>query len=200
MDTFSHALWGWGLFGFRGFPWLALFFGALPDLLSFGMLSISRFFSGTFTFGPPKLESIPAWTISLYNCTHSLVIACIVVSIVYVQRKDIGFAMFAWPFHILLDIPFHEGGYFPTKMFWPLSDFFIDGVPWHTPWVWIPNLAGLLAFFFYRWLQRRTIHNKVQLSSRAVRRGKPRDWPHQCNRIRDSVTWCSSLDRFQSPV
>ena len=30
MDTLSHALWGKGLFGYRGNPWLALFFGAMP--------------------------------------------------------------------------------------------------------------------------------------------------------------------------
>ncbi len=37
MDTLSHALWGRGLFGYRGMPWLALFFGAMPDLASFGV-------------------------------------------------------------------------------------------------------------------------------------------------------------------
>ena len=38
MDTFSHALWGRGLFGFRGHPWLALMWGAMPDLVSFGAI------------------------------------------------------------------------------------------------------------------------------------------------------------------
>ena len=40
MDTLSHALWGKGLFGHRGMPWLALFFGAMPDLASFGAFII----------------------------------------------------------------------------------------------------------------------------------------------------------------
>jgi len=154
VDTFSHALWGLGLFGFRGFPWLALFFGALPDLFSFGILHFIRLLNGEWEIGPPKLETIPSWTFSVYDSTHSLVIACIVIGIVYVQRKDMAFAMLGWPFHILLDIPFHEGGYFPTKMLWPLSDFFIDGIPWATPMVWIPNLAGLLVISVYRWHQR----------------------------------------------
>ncbi|GIT57595.1 MAG: hypothetical protein Ct9H300mP18_10240 [Candidatus Neomarinimicrobiota bacterium] len=46
MDTLSHALWGRGLFGHRGMPWLALFFGAMPDLASFGVLYY-KYFSGS---------------------------------------------------------------------------------------------------------------------------------------------------------
>ena len=32
MDTFSHALWGKGLFGYRKYRFLAIFFGAFPDV------------------------------------------------------------------------------------------------------------------------------------------------------------------------
>lgn len=43
MDTFSHALWGYGLFGFRksprlAYPKFAALMGAMPDLISFGAL------------------------------------------------------------------------------------------------------------------------------------------------------------------
>ena len=42
MDTLSHTLWGKGLFGYRKYgPW-ALLFGALPDLLSFGLYFLVR--------------------------------------------------------------------------------------------------------------------------------------------------------------
>ena len=62
MDTLSHALWGRGLFGYRGHKWLAIFFGAMQDLFSFGILIIVRLFSGNYTYeGPPNLESIPSW-------------------------------------------------------------------------------------------------------------------------------------------
>ena len=62
MDTLSHALWGRGLFGYRGYKWLAIFFGAMPDLFSFGILIIVRIFSGNYTYsGPPSLENIPNW-------------------------------------------------------------------------------------------------------------------------------------------
>jgi len=63
MDTLSHALWGRGLFGYRGMPWLALFFGAMPDLASFGVLIVINIFSGSIPqfSGPPPLESLPDW-------------------------------------------------------------------------------------------------------------------------------------------
>jgi len=46
MDTFSHALWARGLFGYRSRPWIALFFGAMPDLVSFGILLLIRILGG----------------------------------------------------------------------------------------------------------------------------------------------------------
>ena len=36
--------------------------------------------------------------------------------------------MLAWPFHIILDFPFHSKEYFPTKIIWPVSDFSFDGI------------------------------------------------------------------------
>lgn len=150
MDTFSHALWGYGLFGFRGHARLALLFGALPDLLSFGLLLVIRISTGDFYFGKPDLDSIPGWTFIIYDFTHSLIIAGLAITLVAIKWRAISYAMLAWPFHILLDIPFHSAEFFPTKMLWPLSSFTIDGISWATPWIWYSNLAGLLLLFIYR--------------------------------------------------
>ncbi len=51
MDTLSHALWGYGLFGYRKHARLALLFGALPDLCSFGAYLVSRLIDGSFQAG-----------------------------------------------------------------------------------------------------------------------------------------------------
>ena len=151
MDTFSHALWGKGLFSYRGLPWVALFFGAFPDLFSFGILFILRIFTGEFSSGPPPLETIPTWVFVNYNISHSFISAFIAIGIVLLYRKNIAFAMLAWPFHIVLDFPFHTKDYFPTKFFWPLSNFFVDGIPWNIPEVWFPNIAGIILLFMYRY-------------------------------------------------
>ncbi|HIA30902.1 MAG TPA: hypothetical protein EYN82_04740 [Candidatus Marinimicrobia bacterium] len=155
MDTVSHALWGFGLFGYRRFPWLAAFFGAFPDLVSFGVLFIKRIVTGEFHFGAPPLDTIPQWVFISYNYSHSFIIAFLFLGIVSIFRKNWAFAMLGWPFHILLDFPFHTKAYFPTKLFWPLSNITIDGIPWTHPAIWFPNLAGIIILFFWRWRLKR---------------------------------------------
>ena len=154
MDTLSHALWGKGLFGYRGLPLVALFFGALPDLFSFGILFVQRIFTGKFSLGPPPLEAIPTWVFINYNISHSFISALIAIGIVLLYRKDIAFAMLAWPFHIVLDFPFHSKDYFPTKLFWPISNYYIDGIPWNISEVWFPNIAGIILLFIYRYQKK----------------------------------------------
>ena len=155
MDTFSHTFWGLGLFVHRGFPWLAAFFGAFPDLVSFGILFIKRIVTGEFHFGAPPLDTIPQWVFISYNYSHSFIIAFLFLGIVSIFRKNWAFAMLGWPFHILLDFPFHTKAYFPTKLFWPLSNISFDGIPWTHPAVWFPNLAGIIILFFWRWRLKR---------------------------------------------
>ena len=152
MDTLSHALWGKGLFGYRGYGRLAIFFGAMPDLLSFGLLFILQIFTGNYAYdGPPSKASLPSWLFFNYDLLHSFVTAFLVIGIVYYFNKSLAFPMLAWPFHILLDFPFHSKEYFPTKIIWPISKTFsFDGIPWSNPEIWFPNLAGIILLFWYR--------------------------------------------------
>jgi hypothetical protein len=69
-------------------------------------------------------------------------------------KKGIAFAMLAWPFHIILDFPFHSKAFFATPIFWPLSDFRIDGIPWSHWYIWYPNIAGILILLTYRYRQK----------------------------------------------
>ena len=152
MDTLSHALWGKGLFGYRGYTRLAIFFGAMPDLFSFGIFFVVQILRGNYSYnGPPKLEIIPNWVFFNYDLFHSFIVAFLFIGIVYFFKKSIAFAMLAWPFHILLDFPFHSKEYFPTKFLWPINDFSNDGIPWSNPEVWFPNLAGIILLYIYRY-------------------------------------------------
>lgn len=151
MDTLSHTLWGAGLFGKRGSFMLAMFFGALPDLVSFGLWLPAHLLANGFQFGKPDLALIPGWVIFQYNLFHSLLVAFAAMGLVALWRKEVAFAMLAWPFHILLDIPFHTAEFFPTQFLWPASAVFYDGVAWSNPWVWYSNIAGLIVLFFWRW-------------------------------------------------
>ncbi|CAN2044784.1 Metal-dependent hydrolase [Candidatus Magnetomoraceae bacterium gMMP-1] len=163
MDTFSHGLWGYALFGHRGYPKLALLFGVLPDLLSFGVLILIRLINGTYIWGKPDIALIPQWTFVLYDCFHSLFISLTCIALVTLFNKRIAFAMLAWVFHIFLDIPFHSVEYFPTKMIWPLSDFVINGIPWSTPFIWFSNIAGLIIVLSYRLKVKNLTHKSLDL-------------------------------------
>jgi hypothetical protein len=158
MDTLSHALWGNGLFGYRGHWKLAIFFGAMPDLVSFGVLFVVKFFDGSLKYGGlPTLESLkqlepfPDWLFFMDNLSHSFLTAFIVIAIVAKFKKELVWPMLAWPFHIVLDFPFHTKEFFPVKIFWPLSNVHFDGIPWSSPEVIIPNCAGIILLYIYRY-------------------------------------------------
>jgi hypothetical protein len=150
MDTLSHTLWGYGLFGYERYAALAMLFGAMPDLISFGAYMLIQIVQGTWHPGPPPVASLPQWLFTSYAFGHSFIISLSFVSVVALLRRPIAFAMLAWPFHIMLDFPFHSFKYFPTPIFWPLSDFKLDGIPWTHWYIWLPNVAGLILLFYYR--------------------------------------------------
>ena len=151
MDTLSHALWGKGLFGYRKYRWYSFLFGALPDLFSFGIYFIhSIFFSSSPVMGRPTRSEIPEWVYSLYDISHSLVIASIIIFIVYKINKEFAFPMLAWPAHIILDFFTHSIEFFPTPILWPISDFKFDGIPWSNPIIFFTNVLLIFLLFIYR--------------------------------------------------
>ena len=152
MDTFSHALWGKGLFGYRKYRWFSLLFGAIPDLLSFGLYFLFNLIINPFNIelGKPEISEIPVWVFKLYDFSHSIIIAFIFIVIVYKINKDFCFPMLAWPFHIILDFFTHSIEYFPTPIFWPISDYRFDGVPWSNPYIMIINFIGIFLIFILR--------------------------------------------------
>ncbi len=161
MDIISHGLYGGVAFGRKSkiSYWKAFFFGIMPDLFSFGILfalSILSIASGPdFSAGPPDPASIPQYVHSLYNVTHSLVIAGIVIGIVWFVRKKPLVEMFAWPLHMLVDIPTHSSSFFPTPFLWPVSDFHVDGISWGTPYIFIPNVILLIALYTWFYFSKR---------------------------------------------
>ena len=158
MDTLSHALWGKGLFGYRKYRWYAIIFGATPDLLSFGAYTLFSLITDptNFKLGKPSLEELPSWVFTLYDFSHSLIIASICIAIVYRINKDFCFPMYAWPFHIVLDFFTHSKEYFPTPIFWPLSNYRFDGIPWSNPYIWFSNIFCIFLIFIYRYKKNKT--------------------------------------------
>lgn len=165
MDIISHGLYGGVSFGRKNklSYWKSFLFGVMPDLFSFGILfalSILSLASGPdFSNGPPDPSSIPQYVHALYNVTHSFVVAGIVIGIVWFVRKSPMMELFAWPLHILVDIPTHANSFFPTPFLWPVSSYTVDGIGWGTPIIFIPNLVILAVL--YLWFYISTRKNKT---------------------------------------
>lgn len=133
----------------RRFFWAALF-GMLPDLLAFGPFFIYRMLSGTFVWGRPEVSSIPGAVFMAYNFSHSLFTAAVMWLLIrYAVSKELTLAAWAYPLHILLDIPTHDRSFFPTPFLYPLLDVKVDGISWANPYFMIFNYTALLTVYFF---------------------------------------------------
>lgn len=150
MDIISHALWSGALFKSVNLKlkkkkfnfWWAAFWGGFPDVFAFVIPGVIFFFVLLFEKGlnfaswVPVLQSSPYLNIfsMLYNISHSLIIFTAVFLIVWLIFKKPIWILFGWLLHILIDIPTHLKTHFATPMFWPVSNFKINGlIYWREP-------------------------------------------------------------------
>ena len=80
-----------------------------------------------------------------------MVTASIFILIAYKINKDFAWPMLAWPMHIIVDFFTHSIDVFPTPIFWPISDFRFDGIPWSNPYILGTNFILIFLIFIYRW-------------------------------------------------
>lgn len=131
----------------------------MPDLISFGAFMVKNLIDGTIQIGNPTLESLPSWVFLHYALVHSFVISLPLIKLAALWRKGVAFAILAWPFHIVLDFPFHTKAYFAMPLFWPISDFSVDGIAWTHWYIWWPNVAGIVILLYYRYRQKKSWRN-----------------------------------------
>lgn len=163
MDILSHGMWGGLAFGRKSKKsfWLSFCIGIAPDLFSFGLFSamnILGIVSGPdWSSGTPDMNSIPSYVHYLYNCTHSFFIFAIVFGLVLALYKRPVYEMFAWPLHILMDIPTHSIKFFPTPFLWPFGNYQVDGIPWSHPWIFFSDwiLLAIFSLYFFWWKKRK---------------------------------------------
>ncbi len=152
-------------------PLLAFAWGVLPDFVAFApifLLLVGGWIAGQIdpmrlprtedleNLGVP-LPAILSLTSIFYSITHSLIVFAFAFFLIILVRRSVFSAgdpmrrppweMFAWLFHLLLDIVTHGREFYPTPFLWPLSDFHVNGVPWSHPWVFFTNWGLLLLGF-----------------------------------------------------
>src|SRR3989338_1478800 len=162
MDMLSHGLYGGVVFGKRSKKdyLIAFLFGLGPDLLSFGIFFLTVFLGiepwPAGNFAPPNAKVLPDFVYALYSITHSLVIYGIFFATLWILgKKSFAKLTLGWPLHILVDIPTHGAGFFPTPFLWPISDFTANGIPWSEPVILIPNVIVILLLYLYWYWKRK---------------------------------------------
>lgn len=174
MDILSHGLWALTASkvverraGRRLKPWPVMLWGMFPDLFAFGLPALWlmwALFTGGITldeFRPPSghyhpvaaQNSVFGISADLYNWSHSLFIIVFAFVLVWwwrsgrrgFRRDRFPLVMLGWPLHVLMDIPTHSMEFYPTPIFWPLSNWKFDGVAWAQAWFMALNYGLLLA-------------------------------------------------------
>jgi hypothetical protein len=148
MDILAHFLWTMAMYWQHPRRFIAGIIGFLPDIFSFGVLFVERLITGGLQRGPPT--GIPEYVYSLYSMTHSIVICAIGMAVLWYVARNWFWLAFGWPVHIIIDIPTHTDRFFPTPLFWPLSDFVVSGISWGTGWFMLLNYGSIVTL--YLWL------------------------------------------------
>jgi len=146
MDTFAHAIWSLLIFHKSDQVFYAVLFGVLPDLLSW---TIYLFYSiSKRQFGPPKLEQIPHWVFVLYGLTHSVFVMAAVFTFTHFFT-GIPLFLWAWPIHVLIDIPTHSREYLPTPFLWPFFEWKFPGIGWANRYFMFANYAAIIIYSLF---------------------------------------------------
>jgi membrane-bound metal-dependent hydrolase YbcI (DUF457 family) len=150
MDIISHALWTNLIF--KELPSeqrsLTVFFGFLPDLISFSFLTVKNFIRKTLRFESDEPFEFPKYVYKLYDFTHSLVVWLGIFFVLKIFGLSWWIVVFyGWGLHILLDIFTHTTEFFPTPILWPFSKFHFSGINWSNKWFMLFNYSLLLFMY-----------------------------------------------------
>lgn len=163
MDILAHTLWAnagaRGLNKLRekkGKPkiihagWTG-FWGVFPDFFAFTIpfvIVIFKIITGQVALSSFGGHHLPVAGFDLaaylYQWSHSLVIWAVVFVLVWIISKRPRWELLGWALHILIDIPSHAIGFYPTPFLFPISEYrFPYGVAWSNMWYMIINYSAL---------------------------------------------------------
>ncbi|MBI4084958.1 MAG: metal-dependent hydrolase [Candidatus Liptonbacteria bacterium] len=106
-------------------------------------------------------------TSTLYSISHSAVIFFLIIGLVILLKKNflnknngqiVPWEMGGWLLHIFLDVPTHSYAFYPTPVFWPLTEWKFQGFSWANPTFMLFNyLAIIIAYLLIRYFQKRKL-------------------------------------------
>ena len=148
MDIVAHALWTNVAFIKNRKRWLAVLFGILPDILSFGPVFAYVILMGikNWTEGF-KVKWLLDYTTFTYGITHSLLVFAVAYLIIYLMTKKKNVFLFGWLLHIIIDIPTHSKDFYPTPYLYPFKSPPVNGISWGHPVFMIVNYSALILVY-----------------------------------------------------
>lgn len=159
MDIVTHSLRSGIAFGRKSKKDFikALWRWALPDALSFGVLTVATviWFSARPDRWHQEAAQIPQYIHVFYNITHSFLTFGVALWIAYLWKKKIPLPMLWRWLHILMDIPTHSMAFFPTPFLRPILPPLVNGIPWSNPWIFFINRGLLIAWYTWHIIKKK---------------------------------------------
>lgn len=135
----------------------AFLWGALPDLIPFGVPVVISMFQGIAFWAGENPEML-ANSAYIYQYTHSLVIFIAAFLLVRCVLKRWYLPMLGWAGNFLVDMPLHAPDYFATPFLFPISSWTLPfGISWVTWWIFFPMWIALIIWLV--WLKKRKKHS-----------------------------------------
>jgi hypothetical protein len=163
MDVFAHAMWaGVGIAAShrarpiaRSTALTTVGLAVLPDVVHtlplmgwwlIGNGSVTKLW--TYIWALPGQEpTMPPFVAMLTNhfhCTlHSAIVASIVTLLLWKLLGGLWIPLLGWWSHIAIDVFTHSAEFYPSPVFYPITQRGFDGIAWNKPWFMVVNYLAL---------------------------------------------------------
>lgn len=135
LPDLGHMLpmWGWGLWGDGSFADLWRYALALP---------------GQEPVMPPSVALVSH---HLHCTMHSAIVAGGITLFVWWVRGTLWMPLLGWWSHIVIDIFTHSVDFYPSPVFYPITQRGFDGIAWNRPWFMVLNYTALTIIALWLW-------------------------------------------------
>ena len=182
MDIVAHGLWAGiataavGLrvqLPRRTVP-LAVGLAMLPDVLQIlPIAAYSTFSSGSFADlteyanatpgNEPEMPPALSLLVHHLHCVmHSAIVAAIVTAVAMWWQRGLWFPLLGWWSHIVIDVFTHSADYYPSPVFYPVTQRGFDMVAWNTPAFMAVNYFALAVAAW--WIYRRRNRGRLRVA------------------------------------
>jgi hypothetical protein len=99
-------------------------------------------------YEPAMSPIVTKLTHHLHCVMHSALVAGVVTAISWVWLRQFWIPLLGWWSHILIDVFTHSADFYPSPIFYPVTNWGFDGIAWNTPWFMVANYIVILVSAF----------------------------------------------------